>query len=261
MAKLKAVLDSLEGIPEAFHELYSKSGDSFVLQIEDHNSHPAVQGLVSTVEKQKRELGQLKPAARSWQELQELAGEEGEALTPQGVHDALQAGGGDKDGDVQQRIAEGLRKGVEAAEAKFNRQLEKITGERDTAMTALRGSTVDAGLDRAIAKVGVVDKYRPAVRAMLKELGPEMVQEDGSFRGVFRKDPDGIPRDVSIDEYVEAWATSDAAAPYMPAKGGGSGAHEPGGGGLPAAGTIDGNDALAWGQNAEKIASGETGVS
>ncbi len=258
MPKLKAVIDALEEVPEGYRDLYAKgSGDTYVLQIEDPKSHPAISGLVSTLEKQKTQITQLKASAKAWDELKGLVDtEDGVELTPQDVFDAIQDPGAEG-GDAQAKISEGVKAGVAAAQAKFERELSKITGERDKALGALRGKTVDADLDTAIAKAGVLEKYRPAVRAVLKQLGPEMVEEGGQFRGVFKQDPDGIPRDLSIDEFVGAWAKSENASPYMPAQGGGSGAKEAGGGGQLGAGKFDGSDPMAWGQNAEKIAKGE----
>jgi hypothetical protein len=261
MPKLKAVLETLEGLDAALHALYAKEGDQFVLQIEGVNSHPTVAGLVSANGRITAERNALKAGAKAWKELVELRGGD-EDLTPASLHEALEAKAGGTPKDVAEQLKEAERRGAERAETRAAKELEKVTKELGTVRSALQGRTVDGDLDAAIAKAGVVEKYRPAVRALLKLKNPEMIEEDGKFRGVFRTDPDGIPRDLSIDDFVSAFVKSDEASPYMPAGGGGSGGKDsggPGGGGRP--GTIDGNDPMAWGQNADKIAKGELAVS
>ena len=259
MPKLKAVVETLDGLDAALHALYSKEGEKYVLQIEGFDAHPATHGLISTVNRLKEENKGLKPKAKAWTDLVELRGDED--LTPDALHEALESKAGGTPKDVAEQIKEAERRGAERAEAKALKEMEKVAKERDTLRGALTGRTVDGDLDAAIAKAGFVEKYRPAVRALLKQRNPEMIEEDGKFRGVFRSDPDGIPRDLSIDDYVSAFAKGDEASPFMPAGGGGSGGKDSGGsGGGARPGSIDGNDPMAWGQNAEKIAKGELAV-
>jgi hypothetical protein len=64
---LKAVIDSIDGLPEPVAELYVQSGDKFVLDIDDVDSHPTVSGLSNTVKAVRTEKKDLE---KNFQELQ-----------------------------------------------------------------------------------------------------------------------------------------------------------------------------------------------
>jgi len=243
-----------DSLPEAVYNMYVPDGDDFRLEIDDIKSHPAVKALSVAHGRTKAELREVKAKADRWDELVELRGDG--HITPDSVHYALDAKPvGDE--DVQKQIEEAERRGAERAEAKAKRELDKLQERTQRLDAALRTRTVDGDLDAAIAKAGVKESLRPAARAFLLQKRPEMIEEDGDFRGIFKSDPDGIPRDLSVSEYVSEWIKSDEAAAFLPASEGGSGAGDSGGPAVPGAGRFDTNDPVAWGRNAEKIAAGE----
>lgn len=220
--ELKAQLDSLEGLDEQYHGLYQKGANGYHLQVADIEKHPSVAGIMSTLSKARSEVSKLKPRAESWDRIVELRGDED--LSPDSLHDALEsAKPGEGDKDVEARIAEAERRAAERVETKLKREQGKLEEKLEKYGSALRSSTIDAELERAISEVGVAKELRPAVKALLEKSGPEMVESDGEFHGMFHKDPDGIPRDVTIAEYVKGWAQTDAAASFIESPGGGSG--------------------------------------
>lgn len=111
---------------------------------------------------------------------------------------------------------------VERVEAKYQRELEKREKELTQDREFIRRVTVDNELNSAMDKAGVLPEHRRAVRALLKEAGAEVVQEDGEYRGYLGS--------VPITEYVEDWAKTDEAAHYIGSSGA-SGSGAVGGGG------------------------------
>lgn len=259
--KLKAVVDSLEGIDEAYQGLYTEKGGKYVLSIDGIDAHPTVSGLVSALDKERSERKSLKDEAGKWRELVDLRGGDADDLTPQELHAALEAGGAE--GDVQSKIDAAVKAATDKLATRHTKELEKVAGEAEKYRSGLRGVSIESALDRKIAESGIEKKYHKAVKLTLLDKKPELVEnEDGTFRGVFKKDPDGIPGEFSIDEYWDAWKETDEAGGFVPVGGGGSGSEgnrQGNAGGVP--GRMDPNDPLAWGQNAEKIAKGEMTVS
>lgn len=80
---------------------------------------------------------------------------------------------------------------------------------------------IDNRLDEAVQKVEVLPEYRAAVKALMKARGPKVVQEGDDYRALMPTDMG----EADISTYVEEWARTDEAAPFIRATGlGGSGA-------------------------------------
>lgn len=220
---LKAILESLEGLEEPIAALYEEKDGAFVLQVQGIDGHPSVKGLRSAFEKGKRDLKDATDALEAFggitpdeiEELRTKAENPGESTV-------------DADALVQDAVAK--------TKAKSQRELDLAKTERDRLYGALERVYVENELNAAIAKHGVKDEYRSAVRSLLKERAPQMIEDAGDFRGVFKADIDGIPGDHAIDDYVGAWVKTDGAKAFLPPSGkAGSGA-PPTENGRPAAG-------------------------
>lgn len=244
MDELDAVLESLDGLDEQYHGLYKKGASGYHLSIGGIDKHPSVAGIMSTLAKERNEKSKLKGRAESWDRLIELHGEED--ATPDGIVEMIQsASGRDDDKDIQTKLSEAEKRGAEKAEARMRKELEKRDEKLQTYEGALRTNTIDAELERAISEAGVRPGAREVVKAYLEKKGPEMVEQDGKFHGMFRTDPDGIPRDVTIAEYVKGWSQTDAAGEFIEAPGGGSGSSKVKDGGGPAPkGTVQSQDGV-----------------
>jgi len=209
--KLKAVLESLDGLDESLKGLYSKNEHGeFVLDLDGVDSHPAVRGLKAALETSKSQRTKLREKLDAFgdmtaEELQELV-EFREAQAAGG------GGGGGKSDDV----AAQLQQLKEKLEGKHTKESEKLTSRIEALQKALESRVVDGELDRAIAAKGFKEDLRPAVRALLKERKPTMVEDDdGNFVGVFKTDLSGIPGDHSIGDFVDQWSKTDDAAAYI----------------------------------------------
>lgn len=215
MSKLKAVLDSLDGLDEARAELYTQGDDGrYYLDAEGVDDLPDVQGLKKKrdelLEAQRKLREQLKAfdgldpeAAR--QALEELEAREADKLKDKGEFDKLR----------------------EKIEAKHSEEVAKIRAEVEKRDGFIERLLIENALSEAIEKAGVLPQYREAVKALLRQKGPKVVQDDGDYRAVFETDMG----EATISTYVETWARSDEAAAFLPASGkSGSGATGSGGG-------------------------------
>lgn len=215
MAKLKAVVSSLDGIDEALHQFYEEGANgSYVLALDDTKGHPLTDGLSSTIGKLKREVAELKGKVSAFGD-----------LDPEAAREALEKVAAGDLPDVDKRVADAL----ERAQAKHKAELDRIAGERDKYKGSLYTTSVEGALDKALADAGVIPELREGAKAMFLRMNPQVKEEGSSFLGVFDRDPDGLPVETPVGDYVKKWAGSDAALPWLPPRGGGgSGAGENG---------------------------------
>lgn len=206
--------DSLDDIPDEHRSLYEEADGGYQLQVDGApDGGEDVSGLKSALERTKRELKKLKDGGA-----QKLSSEESEELErlreaeAQREEDAAKAAG--KWDELRARLQDKHERALEA----LKREVQKRDG-------VIEKLTVTNELRSAISAAGVKDEYRDAVEAMLLRQGPEVRWEDGKEPvGVFVDEVEG---DSTIGEFVQSWAKSDAASPYMPPEHGGGG----GGGG------------------------------
>lgn len=119
----------------------------------------------------------------------------------------------EKDGDV--------KKALEAAEKKWNKERDALIAERDDAKGRVQKHLVDGGLTEALVAAGVAKEYMPAAKALLKSESKFEVSDDGvTVNG------------KAMKEFVSEWAQGDAGKPYIAAdRNGGGGAQGANGGG------------------------------
>lgn len=246
-------VNTAEEIPEGLEDHYQEAdGGGFEIALNGVKEHSKVTSLANAYES---EQDRRKKLSQQLQQFGDLTPEDVEEL--KGELEEAREGG---DIDVDAKIEEAK----EAVASKYEDELEDLKQERDRYKSGLHERTVEREIDRAIEDAGVLDEYKPAVRAMLRERDPTMVEQDGEMQGVFEQTPDGIPGKVGIREYVEQWTETDEASPYLPASGkSGSGA-EPTGGGSGGGGGAASETVQAEGSTVtadpEKVLSGEQAV-
>lgn len=216
---LPAAVDSQESIPEGMEEHYQEKGGQYVLSVGGIKEHPKVTSLANAYEKEK---GKRKELSQSLQAFGDITPEDVEALREE-LAEAREGG----DVDVEAKIEEVKEK----LSSKHDQELSKIREEKEELEGTVHRLLVDNRLTEAIDDAGVKPEYRPAVRAMLKEKDPTVVEKDGRRVGVFKEDPSGIPGEHEISEFVSEWADSEQAKPYLPAANKGGSGSEPGGSG------------------------------
>lgn len=217
-------VENLDDVPESARELYEETDGGFRLPVTGVESEEEVSGLKSALAKVKRDLRAAKDKAgrvseEDLEELERLRELEHE-LEEQKAKD-------------EGRLEEWKAEWKERAASKYEKELEELrqkVGHRDKVVESL---TVTNAIRSAISEAGVDPRYHRAVEHLLRnEYAPKVDWESGDMpRGIFSDDIEG---DVPISEFVQNWAKSDEASPYMPretgAGGGGHGTEGRGGG-------------------------------
>lgn len=261
MAKLKTVLDSLDGVEEAFHGFYQANDHGeFVLQLEDVDRHPTVRGLRTALDSAKTQRQEARAQLAHFQPILDAIGDDGDVDST--VHDLLgrMNGGGEGGEDIEARVAAK----VKAVEAKFQRELDKATGRAGSMEKALYSRLVDSELDSYLERVGVKKELRPAVRALMKEKGPKVLElGEGDFKPVFPTDIHGVPEaNQPLGDFITEWAKTDGAAHYLEPTGAtGSGAPPKSGTGAPGGAKIYSQQQLQSGDfDLDAVAEGKATV-
>lgn len=250
---LPAVVASLDEVPEEAHEHYQEAdGGGYTLAVGGIKEHPKVTALSKAYEEEK---GKRKKLSGRLQEFGDLTPEDVEELRSE-LAEAREGGDVDVDAKIEE-VKEKLSEKYEAEKSDLREENESLRGD-------LHQLLVDNQLNRAIEEADIKPEYRPAVRALLKEREPTLVEKDGQRVGVFKESPDGIPGDHRIDEFVSQWSETDEAKPYLPANNKGGSGSEPGGsgggggGGSPSVAKVEGGVVRT---DPAKVASGEVAVS
>ena len=223
---IKAVLASLDGLPEPVAAEYTKADDGkFYLNIEglDTDAHPAVKGLRTALGKQTDERKQLATA---------LAAALEDAKKIKGDYETLNS-------EMEKRLEGALPKAdAEALRKSFTDKIGRVSTEKDTEI-AKRDSVIEKILvrdtARALAEGLVVDKL--FIGTMLPHIQSRLVVEMTGGDAVTRVlDPAGKPSAATIADLRQEFIDNPAFAPMLRgSKASGAGANGgPSGGGPPA---------------------------
>lgn len=248
---MKAILESLDGLPEAVKSEYEQRADGkFVLKLE--GTHPTLEEANRKVaEFRDNNIALVKDKAMLEGRLKGFDGVDPMeyATLKTRVADFEKKGGVKDPADIETRI----RTAVEAAVKPINEKLTAAEQAREESNRRLAFRDLETALTEAGLKVGVDEKALPD----FINRGLEIFDLDGTAKDgdtpLFSKDKPSEP--LSMLE----WATGLASeAPHLFKKSGGGGA----GGGAGAGGKkVVSSDPLVIGQNLEKIAKGEVVVS
>lgn len=249
---LPATVASLDEVPEELHDHYQQQdGGGFALTVDGVKEHPKVTALSKAYEEEKSKRKRL---SGRLQEFGDLTPEDVASLREE-LAEAREGG----EVDVESKIEEVKEKLAE----RHQKEKQELEDENESLRGDLHQLLVDNQLNRAIEEADIKPEYRPAVRALLKEREPTLVEKDGQRVGVFKESPDGIPGDHRIDEFVSQWSETEQAKPYLPASGkGGSGSDPTGtgggsGGGAPGEAKVE--DGVVR-TDPSKVVSGEVAV-
>lgn len=182
---LKTVIETLDGLDEAFHSLYTEADGRFVLDLEGVDAHPDVANLKSAYERTKADKQAAADKAKKAAE--DLAA----ALKDRPDANAL----------VQ------LREELEG-------KISALTQERDTLSGQLTGVTRDRALSDALTAAGVTNPaFQKAATAMLSGMvkladGKAVVETDMG--------------PVDVAQHVKRWAAGEGKDFVTPPSGGGA---------------------------------------
>lgn len=208
---LKAILDSLDDVPEAIRNEYKQDGDRYVLAVDGINEHPSVLNLKTAHERQKAMNAELK------QKLAETAGRyEGlpDDFSVEMFEELRQRAEG-KAAPNMEELAQ-ARQRLEQKHAKELKALqEQLEAERGVSTRLI----VDDGLTKALVNASVRKELLKGAHAMLRGM-VKVVEEDGKRAAVVETDMGPQP----LDRFVAEWATSEEGRAFVAQPSGGAAA-------------------------------------
>ncbi|PWJ81500.1 hypothetical protein C7441_11032 [Pseudaminobacter salicylatoxidans] len=215
---LKTILDSLDGVDDAFKDQYEEKDGKFVLQIEGIDDHPAVVSLRNGHNNSKRERDE---ARRKLTEAEAKL-----RVLPEGFdiaeYERLKAEDEARQADPDNKD---VRKQVETAVAAKDRQWQArheaamnakdvIIAERDGTIESLGGdlrrTLVEDGLTKALVKAGIKPTLMKAAQRMF-EGDVEVVEEDGKRVARMKTDLGGD----EVERFIMNWSQSEEAKDFI----------------------------------------------
>ena len=222
---LRAVIEKLEEIPEAFKSEYIEKDGKYHLDLDGSiNTHTAIVPLATALATMKREKKVVQDKLAALEaKVTGLPDDFDPAKYADTVAEleALKADPNrDKDTEAKlQKERERYEQRLRDAEAKRVADLKAKDTEINERDTLIHETLVDGGLTEALVKHGVAKEFMGATRALLRGAVKVQKGEDGKRHAVVTTDLG----DVDIDHFVENWSKSDDGKPFIvQAKGSGS---------------------------------------
>jgi hypothetical protein len=212
---LKAILDTVDDLPEPVREFYKEDGGKFVLDLEDVDNHPKVRGVVTanrenvkkrdTLKKQVDELTAKLSAIPDDFDPEELA--------------TLRAEVAKMDPAKRDEAIQKAREAYEAKIAKLEKASADALAAKDVEIGERDGyidrSVRDAGLKDALLEIGVNPDLLDGALATLRPSVKVVRTDDGNRKAVVETDLG----EQTIPQYVKEWAGSKGKAYIAPATG------------------------------------------
>lgn len=223
--KLKAILDSLEGLDDAIAALYIEfdAGEGvtkFKLNVEGLDNHPEVGTLRRALNRQKEDNRVLRTDKAALDARLDGLPDDFDGEKYEELRAAVEAKPGSKpEEEIRREAADAAKK---AAQAIAQREKEPIEADRDRYRARLETLERDRVLNDALDAVKVDDPInRKAARALLRDQ-IRVVEQDGEFVALAKHDDIG---DIPVAEHVNTWAQTDEGKRFVSpreSEGGGS---------------------------------------
>lgn len=209
--KLKAILETLDGLDESLKAAYTEKDGKFVLNVEGYD--PAeVEVLRNTMRRAKDEK---KAAEKERDDLKEKYSFLPEEFDADAYH-ALKDGGS---GNVDQRLADQKKR----LEDGFKAKEEKLTQKAETAQKQLHKLHAEMTLTTALAEASITLPHaQKAVKAMFKDQVKVEFEGDEAVVTI---------ENMPVVEKLKAYAQTDEGKYFVTAPGNGGGGGQGGGGG------------------------------
>lgn len=227
---IPTIVESEDQLPEGLAEHYEQNDDGvFVLSIEGVDNHPDVHGLKSSLQKQKQDREKLRKERDQLKERASMIPDDVDQETLQQVLERIRNGDDppNKDGDDPEKHKQEAAKVRQQLEQRYQKEIE----ERDQALQQKDGQVrqlvVDNGLSTALQKHGVTT---PGLMKGAKRLLADQVKVAEDDNGSLQAVVDTDMGEVSLDQFVKDWVSSEEGQDYLP-KTAGSGARGAGNGG------------------------------
>lgn len=206
---IKAMLDSVDELPEAVKSYYKQDGDRFVLDIEEIDNHPSVRGVITANKTNKETRDRLRAEVEALKARTSFLPEDFDADAFENLRAAAE-GKGTKTTDEQ--LAEIRAKAADAAAKKFQPEIETREQRIAKMDAALKRMVIDDGLMRAMDEARIAPEHRDMLLPGLKARAKIEIQEDGD---AYKAAVDTDLGPVSLAQYVKEWAGSDSGKIYV----------------------------------------------
>lgn len=196
---IKALLDSVDDIPEALKPLYVEDNGKFVLDIEGIDDHPKVRGVITANRENVKKRDQYKrELADAMAKVSALPDD----FDPE-EYAALKASGGKPD-EALQTLRDQHARAIERLTAKFNSDLAAKDGEVLERDSYIDRSVADAGLKTALLDVGVKPGLLDGALAALRPSVKVQRTDKGDRKAIVETDMG----EMDVPSFVKDWAGS-----------------------------------------------------
>jgi hypothetical protein len=215
---LKAVVDSLDDIPEALHAEYQEKDGKFYLDLDGTiSTHTSILPLARSLESLKRDKAARDAKITALEAKVAGLPADFDPTKYQDVLDELEALKKDPARNQENeaalaRVREQYEQRIRNAEAK---RVEDLAA-KDREITELNGTigrtVVDGGLTEQLTKAGVAPEFLKATRTMLKgQVKTKKNETTGDYEPIVESDLGEVP----LAQFVENWAKSDEGKPFV----------------------------------------------
>ena len=202
---LKAVVDSLDGISEGFHDLYKEADGKFVADIEGLDDHPTVRGVITANKTNKETRDRLKVENENLRKRVELFPED---FDPESYSSMLERLEKNEGPDVDEKLVKQRTK----LEERFGVEQKTLTDKITSLEAHLERMVVDDGFSRAMDVAHVDGKHKAKLMPYLKSLGKVVIEESN---GAYSASVDTDLGPVSLSQFVQDWAASEDGKDYI----------------------------------------------
>ena len=206
---VKAILESVDDLPEDVKGFYKQDGDRFVLDVDDIDNHPKVRGVITANKTNKETRDKLRA------ELEDLKGrfsflpEDFDADTFQALNDAAEGKGGKI---TDEQIAEMRAKLTERLEKKYQPEIQTRDERIANLDNYLRSMVIGEGLSKAADEAGIDRDFKDAAIALIQKNAKIAIDEnDGKYSASVDTDMGAVP----IAQYVREWAATDQGKKFV----------------------------------------------
>ena len=206
---IKAILESMDELPDALKEFYKEDGDNFVLDIDGIDSHPKVRGVITANSANKQTRDKLRVELEDFKKKYSWLPEDFDADAMESLKQAAEGKGGqpteEQISELRSKIAEKLEKKYQPEIASRDEKLGKLNG-------AIQRMTIDEGLAKAADAAHIDPDFKDAAIALILRSAKISVEEDGE---AYKAQIETDMGPVSIGEYVRDWVGTDQGKKFL----------------------------------------------
>jgi hypothetical protein len=206
---IKAILDSLDDVQEELKPLYKETEGKFVLDVDGIDDHPKVRGVITANRENAKKRDQHKAEVEALKKRLEGLPEDFDVNAFEELRAAADGKGG---APTEEQIAEIREKIRSKLEPKYTEPLAKKDEEIKGLRGAIERMTVDGGLSAAMDAAHIAPEHKAKLLPYLKSQGRIKVEEEeGQFKALVETDMGN----VSLQQYVTDWASSEDGKIYV----------------------------------------------